>query len=194
MSDTPVHGSNEQSMSSWLGLLTPKTCSRVQNMLFSSRFAYFSDGDVPNSKNYCCHLFLQEGSPSQTRKLFTSCVSDAEKKSLWSSNLIRDDSCMHRKIKTQILGQPNPETKGKKKYFYSTFWDLFATSFRRFLIILVSYRCQNDHQKAFPRFWVLVFLCGRSRPTGTATESGHSESESSSPSEWFLCHDKGIVH
>ena len=43
----------------------------------------------------------------------------------------------HRKIKTQILVQSNPETKGKKEYIWSTFSDLFQTSFRRFLIILV---------------------------------------------------------
>ena len=37
------------------------------------------------------------------------------------SGLDLDSAGEHRKIKTQILGQPNPETKGKKKCFRAHF-------------------------------------------------------------------------
>ena len=63
---------------------------------------------------------------------------------------------VHRKIKTQILGQPNPETKGKKNIFKAHFETYSKTHF--VASSSFGYRCQNDLQKHFFNPWFLGWV------------------------------------
>ena len=55
------------------------------------------------------------------------------------AELLQRTSTLYRKIKTQILGQPNAETKGKRNIFRARCETYSKPRFvaRRFLIILV---------------------------------------------------------
>ena len=73
-------------------------------------------------------------------------------------------STSDRKIKTRVLGQPNPETEGEKNIFRAHLQTYSKTYF--FASLSFWHRCQNDLQKYplplvsglnCPRFWVWVF-------------------------------------